>query len=296
FKPGFGRATLSTISRDKVNLSIKTIPFPSKQQETIQLTITAQNDGIYTLSLKDIVAVPRIYDVWLMDKYRNDSLDMRHNKTYQFQIVKKDTASFGSGRFILVIRQNPGFAYHLLDFAASKLPEARQTQVTWISENEGNYTRFTVERSVDNGKTFDVLGGIPAADQGKYSLVDKNPVNGSNMYRLKQEDINNAITYSKMVTIEYSDRSNNIAANLLNIYPNPAKNNLSLTIPAKTTNNTSAYNIQFMNSSGVIVKQINSSQTTWQGSINDLKPGTYFVHVTDSKTAQLVGQNKFVKL
>ncbi|HTI59824.1 T9SS type A sorting domain-containing protein [Mucilaginibacter sp.] len=296
YRAGYGAVSLAGLSSDKVQLSVNVIPLPKQQPEVINLAVNANATGIYSITLRDLIAVPKLYEVWLMDKYRNDSLDMRQNKTYQFQIVKTDSASFGSNRFTLVIRQNPGFAYRLLDFAATKLPDVRQAQTTWITENEENYTRFTVERSIDNGKTFDVLGGVVAADQGKYSLVDKNPANGLNMYRLKQEDINNAITYSKVVSIEYADRSNNIAANLLSIYPNPANDNLSLTMPAKTTANTSSYDIKITNSSGVIVRQISSSQVTWQGSINDLKPGTYFVQVVDSKTSQLVGQNKFVKL
>ena len=89
-----------------------------------------------------------------MDKYKGDSLDMRQNITYRFNIYKTDSTSFGSKRFTLVIRQNPAYAYRLLDFTAAKLREVRKVQITWNTVNEGNYTNFTVERSVDNGKTF----------------------------------------------------------------------------------------------------------------------------------------------
>jgi len=258
--------------------------------------VNANTDGIYSLTLKDIVSVPRLYDIWLMDKYKNDSLDMRQNLTYHFNILKSDTNSFGSKRFTLVIRQNPAYAYQLLDFAATKVQDARQVQVQWSTVNEGNYTRFTIERSIDNGKTFDVLGGVPATDQGKYSLIDKNPVNGQNLYRLKQEDINNTITYSKVVSVQYAIQSNNIVNNILSIYPNPVTSNISLSIAAKNTSDIASYNIKFMNSSGIVVKQVTSSQSSWQGSISSLEPGTYVVQVLNTKDASLIGQTKFVKL
>jgi hypothetical protein len=269
---------------------------PKQQAEIIPLNINASSTGIYSIALRDLVAMPKLYEIWLMDKYKDDSLDMRQNKTYLFEIDKTDTASYGSNRFALAVRQSADFAYRLLDFAASKMLGIKQVQTTWTTENEGNYTHFTLERSVDNGKTFEVLGGVPAADQGEYSFVDKAPVNGLNIYRLKQEDVNNTLTYSEMVTVGYSDRGNDIAGNLLTIYPNPAINRLNLTIASKAAVNTPFYNIKIMNSSGVIVKQANSSQPRWQARISDLKPGTYFVQVLDAKTSRLVGQNKFVKL
>jgi len=296
YRQGFGSVSLSGMSKDKIALAINVIPLPKQQAEIIPLNVNANTTGIYSITLRDLVAVPKLYEIWLMDKYRSDSLDMRQNKTYLFQIDKTDTASYGSNRFALIVRQSSDYAYRLLDFAASKIFGIKQVQATWTTENEGNYTRFTVERSTDNGKTFEALGGVSAAGQGQYSFVDKSPVNGLNMYRLKQEDINNTMFYSEIVTVGYSDRSNDIAGNLLTIYPNPAINKLNLTIAPKVALNAPFYNIKIMNSSGVIVKQANSSQANWQGRIGDLKPGTYFVQVLDAKTSRLVGQNKFIKL
>ena len=146
-------------------------------------------------------------------------------------------------------------------------------------------------------KHFNVLGAADAAGSGKYSILDNSPVTGQNFYRLKQEDINNTITYSKVVGVQYSDLSNTLLSNKLSIYPNPVSNNISLAIAQKLTDNsTSSYNIKFMNSSGVVVKQVTSSQPSWQGSVSNLKPGTYVVQVLDSKSETLVGQTKFIKL
>jgi len=295
YKQGNGAVNLASFTTDHVDIAIKAVPLPKLQAESLALDVNATTTGIYKLTLRDIVAIPRLYDVWLMDAYKKDSLDMRQNITYSFYINKTDSTTFGSKRFNLVIRQNAAYAYHLLDFAASKLPEARQVQVIWQTVNEGNYTNFTVERSTDNGATFKVLGVVDAAGAGSYNFIDKSPANGTNLYRLKQEDVNNAISYSKVVTIQYSNLSNGIVGHNLSIYPNPAISNINLAIGSQNST-ASVYKIRFMSSSGIMVKEAISSQTNWQGSISNLQPGTYIIQVFDNKTQNLVGENKFVKL
>ncbi|MDB5155478.1 MAG: type sorting protein, partial [Mucilaginibacter sp.] len=217
------------------------------------------------------------------------------NSLYQFTIDRTNPATFGSKRFTLVIRQNPALAYHLLDFNAARIGSSSHVEVVWHTENEQNYTNFTVERSNDGGTTFDVVGGLQGTGAGNYSLVDKNALNGQNLYRLKQEDLNNTITYSKVVAVLIDGKGNKGGDNKLSIYPNPATNNISLAIAEQSAGNTS-YSIRFMSSSGIMIKQITSSQPGWQGNISNLQPGTYLVRVINNKTQNLVGENKFVKL
>jgi hypothetical protein len=297
YKPGYGSVSLSGISSDLFNLAIDVIPLPKLRPNAVGLNVNASADGTYSLTLKDIVAVPRLYDVWLIDKFKHDSLDMRQNKTYLFNIVKKDTATYGASRFAVIIRQNPDYAYRLQNFTARKDSAFRHVQIAWNTVNEGNYTNFTVERSTDNGKTFNVLGGVAAAGQGSYSLIDKSPQSGLNLYRLKSEDINNVITYSNIVTIEYAPLAGDLASNKLIAYPNPVTGNtLSLAVNAAVANNISSFDFRFMNSSGLVIREITSSQPSWQGSIGNLQPGTYIVQVRNAKDETLVGQTKFVKL
>ncbi|MDB5136183.1 MAG: type sorting protein [Mucilaginibacter sp.] len=294
YKQGYGAVNLSSKSSDNVDLSINYIPLPNKS-ETVVLSVNVSTDGIYMLNLKNIVGIPQLFDIWLKDAYKKDSLDMKHNETYSFNIYKSDTTSFGSSRFSLVIRQNPAYAYHLLDFTANKVQNATQVQMVWKTENEQNYTNFTVERSIDNGKTFDVLGSVDASGLGTYSLLDKNPISGQNLYRLKQEDINNAISYSNIVSVSYSNLSNNIAVSNLSIYPNPAISIINLAITALPAESAS-YSIKFMNSSGTIAKEVSSSQPLWQGNVSNLLPGTYLIQVVNNKNQSIVGEAKLVKL
>src|SRR6185312_9758203 len=91
------------------------------------------------------------------------------------------------------------------------------------------YTNFAVERSTNDGKTFDVISSVASSGLGTYSVTDKTPVlNAADKYRLKLEDLNGTISYSPVVTLMYGELVD--AGNPVSIYPNPAKNDLNLSI------------------------------------------------------------------
>lgn len=285
--------SLSAFSADSIPLAIDNVPFPGKQREIIPLFTGAASSGNYTLACTQLDKLPILYQVWLKDAFTNDSLKLKTNATYQFAIDKNNPATFGNNRFSVIIGQDTANAYRLLDFTANKVITARQVQLVWKTKYEQNYTYFTVERSTDSGKTFDVIGGLQGTDAGTYSLLDKKPITGLNLYRLKQVDINDSVTYSKVIPIQYIDSEN--AADKVRVYPNPALNIINVAI-ADNVAVKPPYTIQITSSSGVLVKQVNLAQTDWQSSVSGLKPGTYIIKVRNSTDNSFVGDTKFVKL
>ena len=101
---GFGMVSLSSLSSNNIPLAINTLPLTNKGL-TIGLKVSAKQDGIYALYMVTMKSIPASYHIWLMDKYKKDSLDYRQNKNYAFNIYKADTSSYGVSRFKLVIRQ-----------------------------------------------------------------------------------------------------------------------------------------------------------------------------------------------
>jgi len=311
---GNGEVGLSTMSTDNYALAINNIPLP-KHSQAIKLNVSATTNGVYKLNMTQIKAVPQLYDVWLMDAHKKDSLNMRSNNSYAFDVDLADTTTFGSNRFQLVIRQNPALGVHLLDFTATKATNG--AQVTWKTENEQNYTNFTVERSTDNGKTFDVLGGFLSSAGGTYSYLDKEPLVALNQYRLKLEDLNGTISYSGIAPLLYSTLSNNVANNAITVYPNPANNTLNLTID-RTINLTNAlatasindtvsgqdvnqnvttmYSVKIFSSVGAIVKTMETMQPSSKADVSNLPPGEYIIQVVNNTNKSIVGQSTFVKL
>jgi hypothetical protein len=102
---GFGLVSLSSLSSDNIPLAINELPL-TIHGTSISLKVNAKTDGNYKLSLKTLSNIPTAYSIWLMDKVKKDSLDLRHNPGYVFSIAKADTTTFGSQRFKLVIRPN----------------------------------------------------------------------------------------------------------------------------------------------------------------------------------------------
>ncbi len=286
--------SLSSFSTDSIALAINMLPLPGKQQKVIGLMVDATASGTYQLAIPEFGDMPKLYSLLLKDAFTGDSVEVKLNTTYPFTIDKGNAATFGNKRFSLVIRQDSAYAYKLLDFTATKTNYKTDVQLVWKTQNEENNTRFTVERSTNNGRSFEVIGSQTSTGTGNYSLVDKHPDRGQNLYRLKQVDLNNTVTYSKPVRVQFSDRGNSVW-DRLSIYPNPASHSINLAINDQYDGNAS-YTIRFMNSYGMVIKQINCTDAEWHGNVSNLRPGTYLVRVFNNRNQKLVGENKFVKL
>jgi len=197
---GFGQVSLSSLSSDNVALAINALPLPA-QRCSIPLKVDAQSDGTYTLNITSITALPAIFEVWLKDNYKKDSLDFRSNSSYTFDLYKAIPASYGSGRFSLVISQNKALNVHLLNFTAVKANGT--AKIAWQTENEVNYTGFSIERSTDNGKTFTSITHSVSSGIANYSFVDKSPIKGTDQYRLIVTDLNGALIYSSAIPLSF---------------------------------------------------------------------------------------------
>ncbi|MCC8425096.1 T9SS type A sorting domain-containing protein [Mucilaginibacter sp. UR6-11] len=290
---GSGAVSLSNLSTDNRALAINQLPF-SKQTQVIPLNVTVNAAGIYKLSLTELSNIPQIYDVWLKDAYKNDSLDIKANKTYSFNVTG-DAATAGANRFKLVIRPRTTLVVHLLDFTTSKA--TGNVKISWTSENEADYTHYFLERSVDGGKTFSVLDSLTSAGWGTYNDLDPSPVSGQNLYRLKQIDVFGNATYSTVVTVMYAPAVNNTLVNSnISVYPNPVSSVLNLAITPVDKTITATYKITVTNTSGIVVKSTTSSQAAWQGDVSGLLPGTYFVQVINTTNNSVTGKSSFIKL
>ena len=305
---GGSKQGVAAMSSDSVKTAAKWLPYPKNSSQVVKLSVTAAANGLYTFKRTDFKAIPDLYEVWLMDKYRKDSLDIKHNTNYAFDVNLADTNTYGDNRFSIVIRENPALALHLLSFTAAKLTSG--AQVKWIVENEANYTNFTVERST-NGLTFTALGGYLSSSMGTYSYTDAQPAKPADYYRLKMDDVNGNTTYSQIVTLSYGNQAA-IAGNI-SIYPNPSNGVINLAItgqtvptnqPLQTTGSTTAagstgqqvYGIKIVSMTGAVLKQTTSSSPNWQSDVSGYMPGTYIIQVVNSKDNSMVGKGTFVKL
>jgi hypothetical protein len=294
FKPGdamdindYSALDISSLSADGFHDAVNHWSNYTKGSR-IRLYVNASADGAYTLKIEGIRNIDTLYDIWLIDRFKNDSLNIRRLGSYAFNVVKSDTTTYGGNRFVLAIRPNPDYPYQLLNFTAQKIARSPQVELDWKTRNILIYTNFTVERSNDGGKSFTVVGGLPGTGgSDNYSLTDKNPLYGQNLYRLKQEDMAGTVTYSKLVEVMLTDNADKIQ-----IYPNPAVSTIHVTINASASS--PIYNSNIYTLKGNLVESKTVNGNTWSHQIGQLITGTYVIQVFD-KTGNLIGENKFFK-
>jgi hypothetical protein len=105
--------------------------------------------------------------------------------------------------------------------------------LNWKTASEQNNTGFDVERSAD-GRSWSKIGFIPgkinSAAPTPYSYTDLSPLKGLSYYRLKQIDLDNKFSYSRIVQI------NGLTTDEASIWPNPVTNMLNIGINERYRN------------------------------------------------------------
>jgi hypothetical protein len=140
-------------------------------------------------------------------------------------------------------------------------------------ENEG----FTVHRSAD-GVRWHPLGYSQAEDQlALYGFTDTAPLTGTNFYRIEQRDIDGSTSFSSVVQLNFAPTASPL------VYPNPATNNINLTVENYTT-------AAIIDASGRVLSQ----QPIANGNIeiSQLKPGSYLLRLVG---ASGVVTTRFIK-
>jgi len=101
-----------------------------------------------------------------------------------------------------------------------------------------------------------------------YNWTDKSPSDGLNYYRLLQIDFNGDKSYSKIIAIEFqADRSD------IQIYPNPAKNELNINLPENWGRNETS--IVIYDFYGKVIDTFTSTSSSFTFLINHFPAGYY---------------------
>lgn len=110
----------------------------------------------------------------------------------------------------------------LLSFNAN--PSGSHINLNWQTASEVNNSHFIIESST-NGYDFKFLEKVNAAGNSNvtqsYSCVDKNPVIGTNYYRLKSVDFNSVVKNEGIVTVNYNEFD-------FSFSPNPFRDNINI--------------------------------------------------------------------
>lgn len=183
---------------------------------------------------------------------------------------------------IVEIPNAPGYPGSLpvewLNFSCSE--SFNGIDLNWATATETNNSHFLVEHSLDgtNYETIssEILGAGNSAYENYYTYTDKNPLGKINYYRIQQIDFDGQSEYSETIACVYEK------VNELSIYPNPAKDQISITPGADTP-------VVIFNATGKQVLSISPVQKGIETTLNisHLPSGVYYVK-TIQATQKLV--------
>lgn len=140
----------------------------------------------------------------------------------------------------------------------------------WTATEETHTTGYLVERSAD-GIQFEPISSLIPAEHiypFTYQLIDNEPLNGRNYYRLKIINADGSASWSKTIAA-ISPLSTSFR-----VYPNPAREKIFIKIPASSSISTLA----IVHIDGSVVKWINTRNLTIVSvDILNLSPGLYYI-------------------
>jgi hypothetical protein len=255
-----------------------------KQRTSVFLSVDGVASGLYAIQKTDLSGIPPVYEVWLIDHFKNDSLDIRANGTYNFNLDKANPETFGRSRFELVIRKKTLPPYRLISF--NGLRSGTDVLLNWSTLNEYDNTSFELQKSTD-GVTFDAVKNMQSSSQGSYSFKDVYTANANVYYRLKQVDINDVVSYSGIVMVTPAGTSS------FSIFPNPATNLIQFSLDEKPH---SAVRLRIFNTMGILMKNTTFTSNTGQQDIASLTPGNYTIELTELNSKKLLFTAKFIKI
>ncbi len=159
----------------------------------------------------------------------------------------------------------------LLNFTATL--NKKSVDLNWATASEINNNYFTIERSAD-GINFESLMMKKGAGNSlrviNYLSNDENPLSGISYYRLKQTDFDGNFTYSKIESVLFNKE------NKIEVYPNPIENGV-LKIQM---NNTSYFEMKFVDAMGRIVYQDLSISPSVELDLSPFDKGVYTLIIT----------------
>lgn len=185
--------------------------------------------------------------------------------------------------------QNAALPVHFTSFTG----ELRNNSalLTWKTENESNNKYFIIEKSV-NGSAFDSIGMVLPSNRSaaNYTFTDSR-LNATNIYRIRQVDLDGASLFTKMVVLKKS-----VAGSDLKVFPSAAVSTINYNI---NLTDKADLQIAIVDAAGRVVlqQQASAAAGSLQQTLNvqHLNSGMYYLTVK-SQDGSLSQSRMFQKM
>jgi hypothetical protein len=198
---------------------------------------------------------------------------------YYFAVITQEDSNKIVTSPIWFTRNDAVLPVSLINFRATYIASNNTTQLKWSTAQEINSKFFIVERSVDGGSNWITLGSVNAAGNSSsfknYEFTDLSPQRGTDLYRLREVNIDNSYTYSRIVNINISSA----LSTYFSLYPNPTH---GYAYVYTTVSTTAPATIQVIDVNGKLIRQQRSTitaSTPYRLDLGGVQPGIYFVRI-----------------
>ncbi len=160
--------------------------------------------------------------------------------------------------------------------------------IDWSTGSELNNKYFDVEKSIDGGTSWEIVTTIYGSGNSsitkKYSAYDAKPVAGTNLYRIKQVDLDGAFKYS--ATVNYQLK---IVKTDITILENPFADKITIDFLSE---HSQTVKVSLIDITGrqLFVQQLSVTKGSSRKVISDLnalKNGMYILQITNENGAIL---------
>ena len=238
-----------------------------------------QNDKYFMLMNKDTI---NTVDTEVKMTYFLNNLEVFNTNTNTWENMPYVITSEGSN-FQLNLRAGAG---KLFKFSGDEMPlpvsylsplhgvaTKNGIRLNWVTAQEINADYFVIQRLAPNNR-WKNLQSIPA---GKtiYRSLDQSPLEGVNIYRLKQFDLDEKFSYSNSVSIVWKDQP------IVQVIPNPSHGVISFS-------DHQTHRVEVRNYLGQIIFFAEATDK-----IHLAEKGIFFVTIWD-KHHQIIGQSSLI--
>ena len=154
----------------------------------------------------------------------------------------------------------------------------KQARISWRVAQQ-NVTHYQVEKSND-GISFSSIGSINSKgdDENDYAFTEMQALTGTAYYRVKQIDIDGKFTYSSIIRLRNSNQHQ------ISIYPNPAKEFVTVTVG----NNLLNKNVILADMHGRVLQTVKINSLSFTINIAGYPAGLYLIKIDNENQIKII--------
>ena len=153
-----------------------------------------------------------------------------------------------------------------------------QNYIDFTTANEVNLKGFQIERSATGTEGWSSIGELKAKGAGNYTFIDATPL-ALSYYRVRSVDFDGKTTVSKIVSVN----TGKAKLAVLNVYPSPTKNNVTIDFNAVANSNITV-SIKDITGRLVLTKNVKGTEgvNNLTLDVSNLSNGLYIMSINDN--------------